>query len=78
MTTVPSAVASAVTAARKGTTAQLTMSVWPALAPRQCSGTRDSTAPIGESRRAARMASTQGPSNRSSMARPAAALRDTP
>jgi hypothetical protein len=78
ITTVPSAAASAVTAVAEGTIAQLTMSVWPALLPRQCSGTRDSTAPVGESRRAARMASTHGPVEQIIDRAAGAALRDTP
>ena len=76
MTIVPTVVMPLSSAARSGTTAAFTISGEPP-APRRSSCRRDSVAPCGASRRAARSASTNGASNRSSRRRPVASPFET-
>jgi hypothetical protein len=74
MTIVPTVLIAESSAARSGTTAALTMSE-PA---RTARASRDRVLPFGVSRRAARIASTNGASNTSCSSRPTASPRDTP
>ena len=78
MTTVPTVTTSSPWDARSGTTATLTRRAASAAPERAATGTRDRTAPDGDSRRAARTASRNGASNSSSSSRPIASCRVTP